>query len=202
MRIKEYQEEIKKLAAVKNWQLDDCYNRFNNLYSEVAEAWTAWKRSKKDLELEIADICSDTMLIAIAFNIDIEERLIHKVEINRRRIIEKDELGRKHKKEGDPVTEDELQKLILACDNFDELQKRVIANKENRGFTRDPEVEFMLMFGEVAEAADAWRRGKDDLGFELADVIIYLLGLTQTFGFSLDEILKKKIAINWKREWK
>jgi len=34
-----------------------------------------------------------------------------------------------------------------------------------------------LLHGEVAEAFDAWRKGREDVGEELADVAIYLLGL-------------------------
>ena len=33
-----------------------------------------------------------------------------------------------------------------------------------------------LLQGEMAEAFDVWRKGRDDLGEELADVAIYLLG--------------------------
>ena len=38
----------------------------------------------------------------------------------------------------------------------------------------DVNKEFCLTYGEIAEAYDAWRKKKDDLGEELADVTIYL----------------------------
>ena len=45
--------------------------------------------------------------------------------------------------------------------------------------------EFCLTYGEVAEAYEAWRKKKDDLGEELADVAIYLLGLSEILNIDL-----------------
>jgi NTP pyrophosphatase (non-canonical NTP hydrolase) len=36
-------------------------------------------------------------------------------------------------------------------------------------------LEFCLLQGEVAEAFDAWRKGLESLGEELADVMIYFM---------------------------
>lgn len=48
------------------------------------------------------------------------------------------------------------------------------------------------MYGEVAEAYKAYRKKKDNLNEELADIAIYLMGLSEMLGFDLeDEILKK-----------
>jgi hypothetical protein len=49
-------------------------------------------------------------------------------------------------------------------------QKLVWENKVAKGFnTTDVPLEFCLLQGEVAEAFDAWRKGREDLGEELAD---------------------------------
>ena len=57
-----------------------------------------------------------------------------------------------------------------------ELQKKVYENKVNKGFNvTDIPKEFCLAYGEMAEAYEAYRKKKNDLGEELADVVIYLL---------------------------
>ncbi len=63
-------------------------------------------------------------------------------------------------------------------------------NKVAKGFnTTDVPLEFCLLQGEMAEAFDAWRKGRDHLGEELADVAIYLLSLAEMTGVDLqDEI--------------
>ena len=62
-------------------------------------------------------------------------------------------------------------------------QKRAWQNKVARGFNiTDIPLEFCLLQDETAEAFDAWRKGCDDFGEELADVAIYLLGLAEMTG--------------------
>ena len=57
-------------------------------------------------------------------------------------------------------------------------QEKVIENKINHGFnTTDVCKEFCLLYGEVAESYEAYRKKKTDLGEELADVLVYLLGI-------------------------
>ena len=80
------------------------------------------------------------------------------------------------------------------------VQKRIIENKKNKGFnTTDLYMEFCLLYGEVAEACDAFMKEKDDLGSELADVAIYLLGISELLGFSLEDEINKKLIINENR---
>lgn len=84
-----------------------------------------------------------------------------------------------------------------------EVQKQVWENKVEKGFnTTDVEKEFCLLYGEVAEAFEAYRKNKDDLGEELADVAIYLLGLSEMLGFDLEEEVTKKVSKNKKRVYK
>jgi len=64
--------------------------------------------------------------------------------------------------------------------NLKEMQKEILQNKINKGFnTTDINKEFCLLYGEVSEAYDAYRKNKDDLGEELADIAIYLLGISE-----------------------
>ena len=58
------------------------------------------------------------------------------------------------------------------------IQKDIWQNKLNKGFnTTDVNKEFCLLYGELFEAYEAWRKKKDDLNEELADIAIYLMGL-------------------------
>lgn len=66
----------------------------------------------------------------------------------------------------------------------------------------DVNKEFCLTYGEVAEAYEAWRKEKDDLGEELADVAIYLLGISEIVGIDLEEEIQRKVYKNAKREYK
>ena len=86
--------------------------------------------------------------------------------------------------------------------NLDEKQKEIIQNKINHGWEiGNITQEFCLMYGEVAEAFDAYLKHKDDLGSELADIAIYLMGLSEMLGFSLQEEIVKKMEINAKRKY-
>ena len=76
-------------------------------------------------------------------------------------------------------------------------------NKVNKGFnTTNAEKEFCLLYGEVAEAYEAYRKKKNDLNEELADIAIYLLGLSEMLGFDLEEEIVKKVEKNKKRVYK
>ena len=84
-----------------------------------------------------------------------------------------------------------------------EVQNVVYKNKIDKGFNvTDINKEFCLLYGEVAEAYEAWRKKKDDLGEELADIAIYLLGLSEILGIDLASEIEKKVVINHDREYK
>ena len=86
--------------------------------------------------------------------------------------------------------------------NLSETQKKVYQNKLNKGFNvTDVNQEFCLLYGEVSEAYEAWRKNKDDVGEELADIAIYLLGLSEILGIDLASEIEKKIEINEEREY-
>ena len=77
------------------------------------------------------------------------------------------------------------------------MQKEIYDNKVNKGFNvTDLNKEFCLAYGEMSEAYDAWRKHKDDLGEELADVAIYLLGISEILNINLEEEIFKKVS--WK----
>lgn len=83
------------------------------------------------------------------------------------------------------------------------IQKDIWQNKLNKGFnTTDVNKEFCLLYGEVAEAYDAWKKKKEDLNEELADIAIYLMGLSEMLGFDLEDEIEKKVSKNAKRVYK
>jgi hypothetical protein len=70
-------------------------------------------------------------------------------------------------------------------------------NKVAKGFnTTNIPLEFCLLTTEVGEAFDAWRKGHANLGEELADAAIYLLGLAEMTGFDLQAEVEDKLAKN------
>ena len=87
--------------------------------------------------------------------------------------------------------------------DFKQLQKDVYQNKINHGFNvTDLNMEFCLTYGELGEAYRAWLNKKDDLGEELADVAIFLMGISEILGLDLGKEIEQKIKINAKRIYK
>ena len=85
---------------------------------------------------------------------------------------------------------------------FADAQVRAGENKIRQGFnTTNVPLEFCLLQGEIAEAFDAWRKGRADAGEELADVAIYLLGLAEMTGVDLEAEVERKLAVNEAREY-
>lgn len=83
------------------------------------------------------------------------------------------------------------------------IQKDIWQNKLNKEFnTTDVNKEFCLLYGEVSEAYDAWKKKKDDLNEELSDIAIYLMGLSEMLGFDLADEIEKKVSKNEKRVYK
>ena len=87
--------------------------------------------------------------------------------------------------------------------DFTKLQKDVYQNKVNHGFNvTDINMEFCQAYGELGEAYEAWQKKKDDLGEELADVAIYLMGISEILGINLEKEIIHKIDKNSKRVYK
>ena len=83
-----------------------------------------------------------------------------------------------------------------------QLQKRVYKNKIDKGFNvTDIYKEFCYTYGELTEACEAYMQKKDDLGEELADVALYLLGLSEILGIDLEKEILNKIEKNEKRQY-
>jgi NTP pyrophosphatase (non-canonical NTP hydrolase) len=73
----------------------------------------------------------------------------------------------------------------------------------NKGFnTTNIPVEFCLIHGELAELFEAWKKEKGNIGEELADVLIYLLGLAEILGIDAEKEVMNKVKINEGRVYK
>ncbi len=88
--------------------------------------------------------------------------------------------------------------------DLDKLQKEIYQNKVDKGFDASDTRgnifrQFCHIHGEVSEAFDAYFKGLDTLGEELADVCIFVLGLCEIKGISLEQEILKKIEKNKNR---
>lgn len=80
------------------------------------------------------------------------------------------------------------------------LQKQIYANKIEKGFnTTDIYKEFCLIHEEVSEACRAHYKKQYTVGEELADVAIYLFGLSEILNIDLEKEIKAKMVKNKKR---
>lgn len=87
--------------------------------------------------------------------------------------------------------------------DLQKLQKEVFNNKIAKGFnTTDVGFEFSLTHEELSEAFHAYRKNLSDVGEELADVAIFLLGLSAILNVNLEEEIIKKVEKNKNREYK
>ena len=87
--------------------------------------------------------------------------------------------------------------------DLNELQKEIYINKVDKGFNvTDINKEFCLTYGEMAEAYEAWRKKQTDVGEEIADVVIYLLGLSEILNVDLENEILKKVNKNKHRQYK
>ncbi len=79
-------------------------------------------------------------------------------------------------------------------ENLKNIQKEIFDNKVKKGFnTTNVEFEFCLAYGELAEAFEAYRKKSTTVGEELADVAIYLYGISEILGYDLNEEIMKKV---------
>lgn len=83
-----------------------------------------------------------------------------------------------------------------------QFQKDVYQNKLDHGFNvTDVPLEFCLLYEEVGEAFEAWKKKRDSVGEELADVAIYLMGIAEILGVDLEDEIRRKMEINRKRKY-
>lgn len=84
-----------------------------------------------------------------------------------------------------------------------DVQAKAWENKLTKGFnTTNIEKEFNYTYAELAEAYEAYRKQKPDVGEELADVFIFLLCLAKMLDVDIEQEVVRKIEKNRKRQYK
>ena len=86
-----------------------------------------------------------------------------------------------------------------------ELQQKIKELEENKGWINPPDAKITFLVEEMGEVAKWVRksRGKglneeerEELGFELADVLQHLISLANEFDIDLERSVQKKKGIN------
>lgn len=82
-----------------------------------------------------------------------------------------------------------------------QLQKRAFQNKVNHDFnTTDVQLEMLLLHSELAELFNGYlKQDLDNMKEELADIMIYVLGIAEMLDVNLAEEVLKKMDINERR---
>ena len=86
--------------------------------------------------------------------------------------------------------------------NLKELQKEVMRNKMEKGFSMEMANEFCRAHEELSEAFSKWNKNQPGVAEEFADVAVFLLGMSEQLGFDLEKELVRKIEINKNRKYK
>lgn len=81
------------------------------------------------------------------------------------------------------------------------VQMEIIQNKIDHGFnTTDIKFELLLLYGEVNELFQAWlKEDSENMGEELADVAIFLLGIAEMLDKDLGVEIIEKMKVNKNR---
>lgn len=86
--------------------------------------------------------------------------------------------------------------------NLKELQKEVMRNKLEKGFnTTDIASEFCRAYEELSEAFSKHNKNQPGVAEEFADVMIFILGMSEILGYDLEKEVVRKIAINKNRKY-
>lgn len=83
------------------------------------------------------------------------------------------------------------------------LQKEVMRNKLEKGFnTTDIALEFCRAYEELSEAFAKLNKHEEGVGEEFADVVIFILGMSEILDIDLETELFQKIEKNKHRQYK
>ncbi len=83
-----------------------------------------------------------------------------------------------------------------------QLQKDAYQNKLDKGFNvTDVAEEFCRAHEELSEAFKKYHRDEEGVAEELADVAIFLLGMSEILGYDLEAEITKKMETNKSRQY-
>ena len=82
------------------------------------------------------------------------------------------------------------------------MQQEIYQNKVDKHWNISSiETELCLMQGEIAEFYEAYRKRLPNIGEELADVAIYLLGIAEILHLDLEKEIEGKMRVNRRRQY-
>ena len=86
--------------------------------------------------------------------------------------------------------------------NLKAVQQEIYQNKVDKNWNiSNIETELCLMQGESAEFYEAYRKRLPNIGEELADVAIYLLGIAEILHLDLEKEIEGKMRVNRRRQY-
>jgi NTP pyrophosphatase (non-canonical NTP hydrolase) len=85
--------------------------------------------------------------------------------------------------------------------DFKELQKSIMDNRKEKGFNNDIPSDFCRAYEELSEAFSKYNKGQDGVAEEFADVMIFLLGMSEILGFDMEKELVNKVEKNRRRKY-
>lgn len=86
--------------------------------------------------------------------------------------------------------------------NLKAVQQEIYQNKVDKHWNiSNIETELCLMQGEIAEFYEAYRKRLPNIGEELADVAIYLLGIAEILHLDLEKEIEGKMRVNRRRQY-
>jgi len=93
-----------------------------------------------------------------------------------------------------------------------DLQRYVVSLKKLRSFHTRPDHAYVLLTKEVGELAGVIRKTwltpddvpaevREEIGLELADILIYFLDIANQYGVQVEQAFRKKEEQNKRRHW-
>ena len=143
-----------------------------------------------DRGARIAMTAARVMQLANLLNASLQPEIERKIARNRRRVYIKDAEGITRR-----ISDAQADVSDIPADMpMRELQREVYQNKVDKGFNvTDVELEICLIYGELNESYDAYLNSPETVGEELADVMIYLMGLSEIVGVDLQAELERAL---------
>lgn len=87
--------------------------------------------------------------------------------------------------------------------DLNSIQSRIYQNKlRNKFNVTDANLEFTNVLREVVEAIDAYNSNSPELGEELADIILFVIGIAAILNINIEHELISKLEINEHRQYK
>ena len=192
MQMKDIQNEILENKRRHGFNTTNIEQEFCYLYGELREAYEAYYKGWDTFGEELADVTNFLMGIAEIRGIDLATEILKKLSTSENKVLI--QTGGASMQLEDTRT-GKIREMK-------DVQREIHENELRQGFNvTNVEQKFCNIYGEVAEAYEAYYKGLDTFAEELADVAIYLMGLAEIQGIDLGAEIIRKVEINKGREY-